>query len=260
MSEKTKKYGWLPWAVALAIAVALFLITSNFVNWYFLSPWSPAKIATTKIAINEFGAGVADTAPYWYLRLSSLLAIVLTFVLGPSLWIFAEIRNQSSSSDSVIKKGLLWYAGVIMVIISLQVVPATITKGLVFNNTWKSAAKSENADELRSHLAKLAFDAYEQYYLPQKLGGGSGSFRNIPGEDGNMRSIGLTDLDNYNQDTANSYVLAPVTSDSVITIYGIGNKQGPDPDFENANGRKGKIQIAVKVAPPDDFEFSNSNN
>lgn len=265
MSDKTKQYKWLPWAVAAGGSIVLiFLISYVFSNWIdptmTLAPWLTAAGVDTTRAINEFSYGIVDTGSYWEQRILALVSLIVLFVIGPSLWVFSEVRNQSKDVDDNLKKGGIWYVGVMIIIAGvLYSVPVTIIKGIVLQNSLESQAKSRNVDEVRSHLSTLAFDAYELYYLPQEYGGGSNSFQSISGEEDNLRNITLADLPNYNPDSKDSFMLAPVESDSVIKIYGIGNKQGDDPNFENIDGQQGKIQIAIEVAPPGDFEFSDSN-
>lgn len=266
MSDKTKQYKWLPWAVATGGTIVLIFLGSYVVsNWMsqsqLLTPWESAQAVETIRAINEFDEGVYDMSPYWENRIPALISLVVLFVVGPSLWVFSELKNQSNEgAENELKKGSVWYVGVMIVIAGLlYAVPVTIIKGIVFQNTWESAAKNENAGELRSHLSTLAFDAYEQYYLPHEYGGGANSFQSIPGDDGNLRNIRLSDLEDYNSDTRNFYMLAPLESDSVIKIYGIGNKQGNDPNFENVDGQQGKVQIAVEIAPPGDLKYTNYN-
>jgi len=261
MKEKTKNYKWLPWAVAIAVAVVVAMLTGNFGHWYVLDPWSNAQGLVTKLAISTF-QGISDTAHHWDARFYTIIALILSFIIGPSLWIYAEIKNQSKDDQAgnSLNKGIVWYIGIIIVILSLQVVPSAIMKGFILPNSWKSAAASRNEDKLRMGLVRLGMDAYQHYYLPHKFGGGAQSFRSMPSEGKGMRAIKLTDLENYNENASNSYQLAPVESDSAILIYGVGNKQGPDPDFKNVNGQKGKLQLALKVTPGDGmFHFSYEN-
>lgn len=258
MSDKTK-YKWLPWALALSVVIAGIVLTSNYGNWYFLAPWNPAKTLVATKSINEFAAGVPDTAPYWNLRLTALAVLLVTFIIGPSLWVYAEIKNQARSSADALSKGVVWYVGVILVISSLQVVPVTIIKGIVFHNTWEIAAQNKNKEELRSDLMKMGFEAVQYYYLPQRLGGTSGSFRAVSGQDGNWRPLELADLSSYPSDTKNTYRIGKSASDSILTIHGIGYNRGPNPDFRNADGRRGKLQLTIEVDPRSNFDFKRMN-
>lgn len=264
MSDKTKKYRWLPWALAVAIVFAIGLIGWNYANWYILAPWEPARSLVTRLSIDAFSAGIdystfiQDAGSYWNLRLTALLAIVLTFVVGPSLWIYAEIKNQGNASGDVLKKGIAWYTGVILVVASLQVVPTTIIKGVVFQNTWDSTEQSKAKDLLRSDLMKLGYDALELYHLPNEFGGGAGSFQ-LERANGEVNPLQLTDLESHSQLNGYSYTLAPVESDSVIRIQGISDLGGTDPDVENPDESKDKLQMDLVVQPPANFEFEEGD-
>lgn len=269
MSEQTKIYRLLPWAVATVIVIAVISAASYFnfswPNIYSLTPWENAQGVDTARAINEFGEGILDSAAYWESRVAILAGLIVLFVVGPSLWIFSEIQNQAkevSSRNDELKKGTVWYAGVMIVIAGLiYAVPVTAMKGFQFQNIWESAEKSRNLDELRSGLTTLAFDAAELYYLSHSADG-EGGFYAISGKDGEPGKISLEDMESYTNlaKSENSYVLAPVESDSVITIYGVGYKQGTYTDFENANGEQGKVQLAIKVVPEDEIvQWSNNN-
>lgn len=262
MSEQTKFYRILPWAVAAVLVIAFISAASflnlNWLNIYSLTPWENAQSIDTVRAINEFGEGIPDTAAYWEGRIAALAGLIVLFVIGPSLWIYSEIQNQEkviASRDDELKKGFVWYAGIMIIIAGLlYAVPVAAVKGYQFQHTWDSAEKSRNTDELRSQLTKLAFDAAEQYYLSYESD-----------KKGDFNTISLRDLDSYTSvvdNSKNSFVLAPVESDSMITIYGVGYKQGPDPEFENANGEQGKLQVAVEVDPTNDilkFVRENTN-
>lgn len=263
MSDRIKGYKWLPWAIAVVIVIAVAIVGSSYTNWYILEPWSPAASLITEMSIDAFSAGqdfntfIQDAESYWDFRLSVLAVIVLTFVIGPSLWIYAEIKNEHTESEDVLKKGLAWYVGVILVISSLQVVPTTVIKGMVFQNIWNRAAQSENKDQLKSDLMKMGYQALEIYHLPTDKGGGDGSFQKMDRDD--FRSLELSDLKNEVQLSGNSYVLETVHPDSLLKIHAIGDKEGSNTDFENADGNEGKVELTLNVKPPADFEFVESN-
>lgn len=256
MNEQTKIYYWLPWSIAISLGLVLFWGMAYFdLRWPGI--WEVAQGVDTIRAINEFGSGITDMEAYWEQRLNAFLGLVVLFVLGPGLWIFSEIRNEEKEStdpEDRLKKGPVWYAGVILVVIGLNyAIPVTVIKGVAFSNTWESAEESRNIDKLRARLLTLATDAAEHYYLSLK-GGKNGGF--IDGD----HKFSLQQLESYGSDIQNEYVLAPVKSDSAITIYGIGYTAGAKPEFENANGDTGKVQLAVEVRPEGKlFEFTHKN-
>ncbi|MDZ7681231.1 MAG: hypothetical protein U5J63_05815 [Fodinibius sp.] len=260
MSDKTNAYWWLPWAVVVAVVLAVGFITTTYANWYFMAPWSSASQVVTLVAINEFETGIAEASPYWGMRIAALTGILLFFVVGPSLWIYGEIKNEAKSNVDVLKKGIAWYAGAILVVAGLQVVPTTVMKAMVFHDTWSAADQHRVHDQLRSQLFKMGYDAVELFYLPRQDGGGSGSFRVATASGSEFRDIQLTDLESYATDRAMSFYLQDTTrGDSTITIHAISDKDGPDPDYNNADGRIGKIEMAITVRPSGDFDYERLN-
>lgn len=257
MSEQTKVYYWLPWTIAISIGLILFWGLEYVGLKWPIGIWEIAQGVDTIRAINEFGSGILDMGAYREQRLIAFSGLVIFFVLGPTLWVFSEIHNEKkevSKPEDRLKKGPLWYAGVILVVIGLNyAIPATVMKAYYFTNTWESAEESRNLDRIRSRLFTLGTDAAEYYFLSFKDGREGGFIKK-----GNEFS--LHQLESYRSDTRNVYVLGPIESDSVITIYGIGNTPGAKPDFENANGETGKVQMAVEVRPEDNLiEFSHKN-
>lgn len=257
MKEQTKIYPWLPWAIAISIGLFLFWGLEYIGLKWPIGIWEIAQGVDTIRAINEFGNGVLDMGAYREQRLIAFSGLILFFVLGPTLWIFGEMRNKKSEinkAEDRLKKGPFWYIGVILVVIGLNyAIPGTVMKAYYFNNTWESAEENRNVDIIRAQLFTLAADAAEHYFLSFKEGE-EGGFINDQG------TFSLQQLESYDNDTQNEYVLAPVESDSIITIYGIGNIPGAKPDFENANGDTGKVQLAVEVRPEGNLvEFSHKN-
>ncbi|HEX6983449.1 MAG TPA: hypothetical protein VF181_11890 [Balneolaceae bacterium] len=261
---------WLPWAVAVSGAIALAVALDFFdLGILLITPWAHAETVATLVAINEFGSGIADVNPYWSRRLQALASLLVIFVIAPSLWILSEIRNRAKKDD--LKKGFIWYGSVMITGIGLFIALSGATiKTINYSDIWQRASISKNQDLmrisknkdlLRRELTKLAYDVYELYYLPQHLGGGGQSFNTIQG-DGKLHSIQLSNLESYNASSANSFVLASVSENSII-IYGIGYETGPDSTFKNINGDQGKLQLAVEVSPPNDivnFVKKNTNS
>ena len=258
MSDKTNAYWWLPWAI-VAVVMALSVLSSYYTNWYFLAPWTPARIVVTEMAISKFESGVASAVPHWDMRFVALGSIVMLFVVGPSLWVYGELKSDQQSNKSGLKKGFVWYLGAVLVVIGLEVVPVSFTKALAFQNTWGMADQHRENDRLRTELLKLGFDAVETYHRPRDQGGGGGSFQ-LTAAGNNLRKIQLTDLDGYPVSEAMSFEMQDSTNaDSAITIYAISDKEGPDPNYSNADGRSGKIEIAITVTPSAVFDYRQMN-
>lgn len=266
MNGKIKKYRLLPWAVAVVVVLGIGVLGSNYTNWYILEPWNSAKTVVTMLSIDAFSAGMdystyvqEAVAPYWNYRLTAFASILLTFVIGPSLWVYAEIKNQNSSSEDVLKKGIAWYVGVILVVASLQVVPTTFIKGIVFQNTWDSAAESKAKDQLRSDLLKLGYKALEFYHLPNDKGGGGSSFLKRSTNSVEESAIQITDLKQDVRLSGNAYMVEIPDPDSMIIIRGVNTKTGGASDFNSTDADQEKIEIALQVTPPAKFEYLESN-
>lgn len=257
MNEQTKIYHGLPWATAILIGLILFWGLEYVGLKWQIGIWEMGQIVDTLRAINEFGSGVTDMEAYWDRRLYAFSCLIIFFVLGPSLWIYSEIKNEKkdhSDPEDRLKKGPIWYLGVILIVIGLNyAITSSVTRAYNFTNSWESAEESRNIDRIRSQLFTLGTDAAEHYYL---------SFKN--GEDGGFikgsNEFSLQQLESFGSDTLNEYVLGPVQSDSLITIYGIGYTPGSKTDFKNANGDTGKVQLAVEVKPEDTIiEYTHKN-
>lgn len=255
MSDKTNIYGWLPAAIVAGMIIILLGSISYFTDdianeWSNFHTWMNATGVEVTKTIHEFSDGTVDTNPYWDARIRSLAGIVIMFVIGPSLWIFGRINNQHKTGEDRLKKGPAWYTGSTLVFGAMMLFG--VTSVMQYNNyrkTQKSIDQTRNADHLRKDLAALAVRASELYMLPEERGGGGGDFTTVIGNDGRANPISLEDLDQNIRKNGNDYVLGPVNSDSVITIYGIGKVQGSDPDFKNANGETGRLQLTIRVEP-----------
>ena len=240
MSELTKQpnsYNWLPWAIAIAIvglitvSIALLDMVPDNIG---LMPWDRASGVDTVRAITEFSDGTIDMGTYWEARWWALGSMIVFFIIGPSMWIFSEIKNENSPECSVeLNRGIFWYVGVVLVALAfLYAVPITAVKAYVFQNTWESADKSRKADQIRGDLLTMGLELSEQYYL----------------SDGKLEALKLENI-NGSPNAAYTYMLEKGNQDSVTTIYGIGNIDVGDQEFDNVNGQKGKMQLALEVQP-----------
>lgn len=236
----------LPWAVATALAAAIVVILVYFdIPWLEqmrLLPWETARTIDTVRAINEFSDGLADMGPYWEGRLGALAGLLLVFVVGPTLWICSEAINEkreAADEDDELKKGFLWYVGaVIMIGGLLYAIPMTAVKGYYFQDMWESAERSRSVDQVRSELMSLAFEVAEQHYLRRASEG-----------IGTSGGVDLKKLESFPEGSENVFIIERGDTDSVWTIYGITPFEGSDTGFKNADGRSGRIQLAVEVKP-----------
>ncbi|MDZ7718231.1 MAG: hypothetical protein U5K72_05355 [Balneolaceae bacterium] len=108
---------------------------------------------------------------------------------------------------------------------------------------------SRRLDQLQFEMFDLHFDASAKAILPQEKGGGGGHFTTFVADDGSTRPIQLSDLDRYNPDSKFNFVISENITDSTITIIGISDLEGNNPDFQNADGTTGHIQMRLTVNP-----------
>lgn len=266
MSKSTKTYRLLPWVVALLIAL-LFVLSDFYLepitSWMDINPAFEAHKVKTVAAIDAFHDGTPSEKSFWVQRAKALGGILILFVIGPSLWIFGEIRSHAMpqpTGDDLLKKGTEWYLGVTLVGFSLMLlIPQTTLQSVRYPDMRDSSELSRTKDHLRLDLSALAYEAAEIYYLPQEFGGGSGSFYTVAAGEGEPRPFRMADISRVLEDTPFSFSLGKIVSDSVLTIYGLSEKEGKDPNFKNVNGDRGKIQMAIRVEPEGKiFEFDRS--
>lgn len=250
MSGQTNTYRWLPWAVVAAIVAAVGFAAYQFNLFYStptITPWENAQTVDTLIAIRDFGGNPHDLDQLWKAKWGALAGILLLFVIGPACWIFGEIKNgNEGAGEDELKKGFGWYVGAVVIVAGLlYAIPMTVSKGISLQNTWKSAAKSQNIDELRSALAVQAMEAVNEYFV-------SNSERVLPLEQDEeiilAASTALEEEVITNTNDDNTFVAA-LDADGSTIIYGVGYEDGKNADFINADGQQGKVQLAVRVIP-----------
>jgi len=114
-----------------------------------------------------------------------------------------------------------------------------------------------NKDALTNDLNYVALKAQSFYYVDVKDGGGGGRWMNIQ-RDGNTK-VGIDEIGLSTPVTGNvvgklfpqqpsRFVLTVHTPDS-LTVKGVATEEGDLNNFENADGRRGRIQTSVVVTP-----------
>lgn len=248
MNAQTDRRTWLTWLVAVSgvifIGFAITLIRPWGFYWSRLAPWNNAHLVYTMAAIDAFSANIPHHYPLLSERLGALAGIVILFVIGPSLWIFAEVSKKEQAGSGKAAGNVIinlgWYAGVMIVMAGLWYGMSSSVRNFRYDRTsTKISAYFRNKNRLSYNLMTEAFKAVDAYYLPRSEGGAGESFK----------TIAIRDLIPHRQYSDDVYMTGSVTSDSVITFYAVGNVDGRDPGFKNANGQTGKIQMALKVHP-----------
>lgn len=261
MNERTKTIvNWVIPIIIAGIVLLLILVPNAFepfsnaaqrIGHLMTDPAAMLHGYATRNAINQFGGDIS-TEGFNSALLYGLMGITLTFVLAPSLMIFGY--KKSKHSDGALYP-ITWHLGTGIVIAALSIGVYSSVSWVNSNETLSEYADWQNAsDQLQFELIDLYFDAAAQAILPHEKGGGNGSFTNFVAEDGSTRNIQLSDLPRYNPDSKFGFVISDNITDSTITITGVSNYDGGNPDFQNANGSTGKLQFKLTVNP---FEESS---
>ena len=257
MKEKTDKSVWVPLGIAVAITVIILLAVHLF-EWrrITVTPWYAAERVSTILSIEKFQDGITGQLPYWSERLTALGGIILIFVLGPSLWLAAEIKDSKESlhAGGTAGKRFGWYAGLVVMLFGILLSVFGIIDNIDKYYTLKdSVASSRSKDDLRMSVTRMANEALQLSILPHEKGGGNGTFTKIRSAD-HIRPVKLTDLPSYQgeSDSQYDYILHEVKPDT-LTIVGVGHLEGEHPGFKNVNGKTGRIQVAVQVTPEGSF-------
>lgn len=268
MNERTKSI--LNWAAALIIAVGVLLLilfpkfyepTSLAVQKSGYVITNPSMILleyTTRNAISQFG-GDMSMRGFNSALLFGLMGIAITIVLTPSLMVFGLKKSEHSSGPF---HPVTWHlsTGIILAAISMGIY-SSITWTVSNEQIYKHADRQQALNQLRFELMDLSFDASVEAILPHDKGGGEGSFKNFISDDGSARNMRLSDLDRYNPNSNFDFVIKDSVTDSSLTIIGVTDYEGENPDLRNADGRTGRVQLSVTVNPYTDplIHFEQEN-
>ncbi|MEX0638921.1 MAG: hypothetical protein WD094_00565 [Balneolaceae bacterium] len=259
-----------PWFFIIAIALAIEILFSvldsfhgvDFSKWVaeigFIVLLPALKITgyETIQAINEFSGGGNVTAGFSGIALTIGFSMFVVFILTPFLLL--KGYQQADRSDDPKQRSLSWFAGAMLIVLSIYPVLTTSLIGTkVLMNINESSQHSRALDMMRSELMDLAFDASYRIFLPVELGGGDGSFHAF--EDGSQ-TISLEDLESYSPDSPFEFQIHGEVSDSSFTAVAVSDLPGKSADFENVNGETGRQQISVEITPYDEsiYRFQNS--
>lgn len=240
MLEKIRQISWVQWIVMIVAFITLTVLgrlgLSFIENLNGLAPWSNALHISNQIAINNFEGETTGNNIFLKQRLAALIGIIFYFILGPGLLILYGYESKPSEEKS--RQGnSLWRFKAGIVITLMCIIPFTlgaILTPIVQENTRGSVSKNEKIDELRQDLILLGADSFEYMVLPQKYGGGNGSFEGLQ----------LDDLPSYNDKTSKNYSIQEISSDTVLKIVARGT-----PDYAVEKGELEEVSVSVEVRP-----------
>ncbi len=187
--------GFIRWLLVFTFAT-LFLVftTQSFLIgatlkgipvWFSLRPWIIAAGVTVAEGINEF-VGRVGSYDYSIERYLSLVGLLISFILAPSLFMFAwrasYIRQESEQSKSINKvrasSVTFVLGGMLTLALILPSIPGSIVHWQLFERMKSLAAVEEDKDYLIFRVNKIAADAYQYWILPTTMGGGGNSYQN----------------------------------------------------------------------------------
>ncbi|NBC03263.1 MAG: hypothetical protein GVY20_06115 [Bacteroidetes bacterium] len=263
MKERTKPI--LNWVVALFVAVGVLLLILFPEAFGALSPTiqklgymlaDPSMILiefATRNAISQFG-GEVGMEGFSSALILGLTGIAIIFVIAPTFIVFGYKKSETMNGKL---RPAAWHLGMGIVLIAIGVgIYSSISFSTSKSDLVAATERQHALDELQFEMFDLHFDASAQAMLPQEKGGGGGHFTTFIADDGSTRSIQLSDLDRYDPGSQFDFVISENISDSTITIIGISNLEGNNPDFLNADGSTGHIQMKLTVNPYEDSGFN----
>ena len=225
MNDRIKPY--IPWVNIGLIFLALFLIqylyysvlSTRINNPPYFSFIYPVVMPTIEIlrhitmeTIRWFGG-----TEYAFIELVKTTAIsaaglITLFIVAP--WFFAKGMLHRNSENQ--PSGFTWYAATMLIILGISIASLNGVRHTLNSAQQQAIHSNQMADQLRTYMTHVAFEASEWWMLPEELGGGNGSFI---GGDGNP--ITLNRFGSY--DPAHpefSVSIGEAPSDSVLILNG----------------------------------------
>lgn len=262
MNERTKTI--LNWAIALGISGAVLLLilfpeafgaispTAQKVGYMLAEPSMILLEFATRNAIDQFGGNMGMEG-FSSSLIFGLTGVSIIFVIAPTLILIGYKKGGDINSRL---RPAIWHVGTGIVLVAVGYgVYSSINWSASKKNIIESTERQHAMDQLQFELIDLYYNASAEVILPHEKGGGKGQFTNFIADDGSTRDIQLSDLNRYNSDSKFDFVISDV-SDSTITITGISDYEGNDPDFQNADGSTGHIQLSVIVNPYEDSRLN----
>jgi len=266
MNERIKPL--LNWTVVLCIAGILLLfilfpqifgVVSPYVQklGYMLS--NPSMIIlefATQSAISRFG-GEAGMDGFNFALILGLTGTVIIFGVVPALMVYGYKKSETLNDKL---RPIAWHLGMGVALVAIGTGFKASNSFFEFKSEVVASAERQHAmDRLQFELIDLYYDASATAFLPHERGGGNGHFTNFLTADGSTRTIQLSDLARYNPNGPFEIVISENVSDSTIIMTGVSDLEGNDPDFQNSDGRTGRIQMTLTMNPYEDEKLKRLN-
>ena len=259
MNERIKSL--LNWILVLFIAGILLLFILFPLIFGAVSPYvqklgymlsNPSMILlefTTQSAISRFGGG-SGMEGFSFALIPGLTGAVIIFGVVPALMVYGYKKSETLNDKL---RPIAWHLGMGVALVAIGIGFYSSVTFFEFKSEVVASAERQHAmDRLQFELIDLYYDASATALLPHERGGGNGHFTNFLTADGSTRTIQLSDLARYNPDGPFEIVISENVSDSTIIMTGVSDMKGNDPDFQNADGRTGRIQMTLTMNPYED--------
>ena len=169
-------------------------------NLHYIFNMQPTTVIlghNTMNAIDIFSGNATSDYTMTWETASMYLNVFLYLMLGPFL-LFKGYKKAKENEHRA--KPWYWYAGMMICIGSLAIIPTQIIKQKVWSNTKKSAAISRTKDMMRAELAEVGFETAQYAIL----------------EDGIDESFSIDELNL--EDLKYEYAVENIQSDTLLTI------------------------------------------
>ena len=192
-----------------------------------------------------------------------ITSIVMCYVIAPPLFVWGlkeRMLWRQGSGERRFPAKIVLALGLSSFIVIGVALGSTVPSFIAYSvrvslmNAQKIFA---NKDALINDINYVALKAQSFYYVDAKDGGGGGRWMNIK-RDGNptlgIDEIGLATpitgsvVEKLFPQQPSRFVLTVHTPDS-LTVKGVATEEGDLNNFENADGRRGRIQTSVVVTP-----------
>ncbi|MDZ7756731.1 hypothetical protein [Rhodohalobacter sp.] len=257
MNEKIKPA--LPWinvSLIIIIIISLQYLSSDVFHLNSLNRWISTFYNLTIIpgleilryttieTINWFGGSEYPFSEFVKSIAVTAAGFIVLFILAP--WFF--IRGFFHKSSEQHPSGLMWHLAAPVLILGIIVSTIHVVQvqlNTIYSANQKTIQSNRTADELQNYMISVAFDASEWWILPEKAGGGSGSF--FINED-ETSSLSLADLSSYDPEHPKfELTVEEIPSDSTMIIKGSTVKKDTETESEQ--------NITLEITPTNDSLF-----
>lgn len=238
------------------------LITLKGTPWHWFAPFLEAGGLKIMEGLDRFSG--KEILSVWTTTHTQIISsVVICYVIAPPLFVWGlreRVLWRQGSGQRRFPTKIVLALGLSVSILIGVAFHSTISAFIAYSvrlSLMNAQKTSANKEAVTNDLNYVAMKAQSFYYVDVKDGGGGGRWMNIR-RDGNstvgIDEIGLsapiigTVVGKLFPQQPSRFVLTVHTADS-ITIKGVATEEGDLNNFENADGRRGRIQTSIVVTP-----------